>query len=232
MTDKDYRTLINFQRRETTMAVLYKELAIRMKDQSNKEILLKLASDELDHYHTIKRITTRNIKPDRLRINLFFLICNIFGLTFGIKLMEYNKKRDRRLYASLNRYPQIKVIIEEGEINEKILIGKIEEQRLMYMSAVVLGLNDAIIEFTGALAGFAFAFQNSKYVAMAGAITGIAAALSMGASEYLSSKSDKNITTKSALISASYTLVTYFVTVIALLSPFVYLSNVYWGISI
>ena len=146
--------------------------------------------------------------------------------------MEYNKKRDRRLYASLNRYPQIKVIIEEGEINEKILIGKIEEQRLMYMSAVVLGLNDAIIEFTGAFAGFAFAFQNSKYVAMAGDITGIAAALSMGASEYLSSKSDKNITTKSALISASYTLVTYFVTVIALLSPFVYLSNVYWGISI
>ena len=55
---------------------------------------------------------------------------------------------------------------------------------------MVLGLNDALVELTGALAGFTLAFRNTCLIAMAGFITGIAASLSMAASEYLSTKSE------------------------------------------
>ena len=57
---------------------------------------------------------------------------------------------------------------------------------------MVLGLNDALVEFTGALAGYTFALQNTLLVAMTGLITGVAASLSMATSEYLSTKSEEN----------------------------------------
>ncbi len=54
------------------------------------------------------------------------------------------------------------------------------------MGSMVLGMNDALIELTGALAGFTFAMQNTRIVALAGLITGVSATLSMTSSSYLS----------------------------------------------
>ena len=51
------------------------------------------------------------------------------------------------------------------------------------MSALmVLGLNDALVELTGTIAGLTFVLTNTTLIAMAGIITGIAATLSMAAS--------------------------------------------------
>ena len=99
------------------------------------------------------------------------------------------------------------------------------------MSSVVLGLNDALVEFTGALAGYTFALQHAKLVALTGAITGIAAALSMAASEYLSTRTENNVH-KNALKAAVYTGIAYVITVVVLILPFVFLSNVYWGLGV
>ena len=68
--------------------------------------------------------------------------------------------------------------------HERELIAMIDEERLKYVGSVVLGLNDALVEFTGTLAGLTFAIQNSQIIAVAGLITGVAASLSMAASEY------------------------------------------------
>ena len=99
------------------------------------------------------------------------------------------------------------------------------------MSSVVLGLNDALVEFTGALTGYTFALQHAKLVALTGAITGIAAALSMAASEYLSTRTENNVH-KNALKAAVYTGSAYVITVVVLILPFVLLSNVYWGLGV
>ena len=72
------------------------------------------------------------------------------------------------------------------ENHEKELIALVDEERLKYVGSVVLGLNDALVEFTGTLAGLTFAIQNTQIIAVAGLIMGVAASLSMGASEYLS----------------------------------------------
>ena len=100
----------------------------------------------------------------------------------------------------------------------------INEERLEYMGSVVLGLNDALVEFTGALAGFTLALNDSKLIALTGSITGIAAALSMASSEYLSTKSDKD-PGKHPVKAAIYTGIAYVITVVALVAPFVLISS-------
>nr|WP_268776001.1 VIT1/CCC1 transporter family protein [Marinitoga hydrogenitolerans] len=87
----------------------------------------------------------------------------------------------------------------------------------------VLGLNDALVELTGTLAGLTFAFQNSRLVALSGLITGIAASFSMAASEYLSQKADKNST--NPLKASIYTGIAYIITVTLLVIPYFIFSN-------
>ncbi len=94
-----------------------------------------------------------------------------------------------------------------------------------YLGSIVLGLNDALVELTGAIAGMTFAFQNTKIISIAAMITGLAAALSMGVSEYLSQKTEKStlVSYKSAL----YTGFSYLITVILLVMPFMFGNNAF-----
>ena len=71
-----------------------------------------------------------------------------------------------------------------------IFTDMIDEEKVKHIGSMVLGINDALVEITGTLAGLTFALQNSALVGLAGLITGIAATLSMGASEYLSQNSE------------------------------------------
>ncbi len=89
--------------------------------------------------------------------------------------------------------------------------------------SVVLGLNDALVELTGALAGFTFAFKDSQLIALAGLITGVSASFSMAASEYLSTKAEEG--EQDPLRSAIYTGIAYLVTVFLLVIPFLILDN-------
>ena len=100
----------------------------------------------------------------------------------------------------------------------------IDEERLRYVGSVVLGLSDALVELTGALAGLTLALQNNRLIAAIGLITGVAAAMSMAASEYLSTKAEET-EQKSATKSAVYTGSAYIVTVAILIAPFVLLAN-------
>jgi VIT1/CCC1 family predicted Fe2+/Mn2+ transporter len=88
--------------------------------------------------------------------------------------------------------PQAVEIQREEEQHEFHLINMIDEKILHYLGSIVLGLNDALVELTGVLAGLTFGFQNTKMVAFSGLITGIAAAMSMAGSEYLSTKMENN----------------------------------------
>jgi VIT1/CCC1 family predicted Fe2+/Mn2+ transporter len=95
---------------------------------------------------------------------------------------------------------------------------------------MVLGLNDALVELTGALAGFTFALQNATLIALTGSITGFAAALSMGASEYLSTKTEE--TDKNPLTASMYTSTAYILTVVVLILPYILLRNPFLSLGI
>ena len=93
----------------------------------------------------------------------------------------------------------------------------LDEDRLQYVGSMVLGLNDALVELTGTLAGLSFALQNNKLVALSGLITGISATLSMASSEYLSARSEGST---DAYKSALYTGVMYIFAVVFLVLPY------------
>jgi VIT1/CCC1 family predicted Fe2+/Mn2+ transporter len=138
----------------------------------------------------------------------------LFGFTFSVKMMEATEQDAAAEYRKLGLYE----IAEEEEAHEQNMIGMLDEERLRYSGSVVLGMSDALVELTGALAGLTFALQSLQLVALAGLVTGIAAAFSMGASEYLSSRTEKKA--ESAVKAAFFTWLSYLVTVFLLVGPY------------
>ena len=214
----------SFQRIEITEHNIYKRLARSIKDPGNSKILHQIADDELRHYADWKNYTQRDIKPDMWNVWKYYLISRILGFTFGIKLMERGEERAQANYAQLKgKIPDIDKWIHEEEVHEQRLLEMLDEERLRYAGSVVLGLNDALVELTGALAGLTLALQNVKLIALSGLITGIAASLSMAASEYLSTRSE--VTDKHPVRAAVYTGIAYIITVTLLVLPYLLISN-------
>jgi VIT1/CCC1 family predicted Fe2+/Mn2+ transporter len=216
--------LENFQRIELTEYHIYKRLAKSIKDPENRLIMEQIAKDELRHSEDWKKYTQRDIKPNHWEIWKYYLISRIFGFTFGIKLMERGEEKAQANYTKLiGKIPEIENWIHEEEIHEQKLLAMLDEERLRYAGSVVLGLNDALVELTGALAGLTLALQNVKLIALSGLITGIAASLSMAASEYLATRSEE--TDKNPVRAAVYTGIAYIITVILLVLPYLIIPN-------
>lgn len=213
-----------FQRIEITEYHIYKRLAKSIRNPENRLIMEQIAEDELRHSEDWKKYTQQDIKPNIWDVWKYYLIGRIFGFTFGIKLMERGEEKAQKNYALLKgKVPNIEKWIHEEEIHEQKLLAMLDEERLRYAGSVVLGLNDALVELTGALAGLTLALQNVKLIALSGLITGIAASLSMAASEYLSTRSE--VTDKHPVRAAVYTGIAYIITVTLLVLPYLLIPN-------
>jgi VIT1/CCC1 family predicted Fe2+/Mn2+ transporter len=216
--------LLALQRNEITEYHIYRRLAGRVKSPDNRKVLNRIGEEERGHYDDWKRYTGRDVEPDRFRIWKYVLIGRLFGLTFGIKLMERGEVDAQDKYSALEgQIPEVDQIVRDERDHEDVLIEMLDEELLRYVGSIVLGLNDALVELTGALAGLTLALQNTTLIALTGVITGIAAALSMGASEYLSTKSEETV--KNPLRASIYTGTTYMVTVFLLILPYLVLAN-------
>jgi VIT1/CCC1 family predicted Fe2+/Mn2+ transporter len=223
--------LLAFQKTELTEYHIYDNIARRLKDDSNRQVLEKISADELAHAHLWQKYTGQEVKPDRWKIGFFTFISRLLGFTFAIKLMEMGEEKAQGNYAALSdSIPEMNRWISDEEAHEKALIGMLDEERLQYAGSVVLGLNDALVELTGALAGFTLALQNTRLIALSGLITGIAASLSMAASEYLSTGSED--THKDPARAALYTGIAYVITVTLLILPYLLLPNYYIDLAI
>ncbi len=220
------RMIRMFQKSEITEHVVYQKLAAALTSSVNKDILLKIAAEEKTHHDIWKKYTNRDAVPDRFRIWFYFLTARVLGLTFGVKLMERQEQAAQAVYRSLGtEIPEAEAMARDEEKHESQLLSLIDEERLKYVGSIVLGLNDALVELTGALAGLTLALRHTRLVAMAGLITGIAASLSMAASEYISTKSEN--TGKNPVKASVYTGITYILTVFFLISPYLLFSRLF-----
>jgi len=230
LTENAIKKIAALQRNEITEHHIYQRIARVTGDIHNREVLNRIAGEELKHYAVWKQYTGQDIAPDRIRIWYYYLIARLLGLTFALKLMEGVEQGaqagDAALLAAV---PELPSMLANEAKHERELIALIDEERLKYVGSVVLGLNDALVEFTGTLAGLTFAIQDSRIIAVAGLITGVAASLSMAASEYLSQRSDETAGT-SPIKAAIYTGMTYIVTVALLILPFLILANPYFAL--
>jgi VIT1/CCC1 family predicted Fe2+/Mn2+ transporter len=83
-------------------------------------------------------------------------------------------------------------IQKDEEEHEQKLIGMLNEERLNFVGSIVLGMNDALVELTGALAGLTLAFNDMKIMILSGLVTGLSASFSMAASDYLSARAEND----------------------------------------
>lgn len=212
-----------FQKTEISEYHVYLNLAKRMTGK-NAEVLRKIADDEFRHYNKWKEYTKMVIKPHRIKVFLYLLVARVLGLTFAVKMMEKGEEKAELNYGYIEqKIPEVSEVIKEEMEHEKMLINMIDEERIEYIGSMVLGLNDALVELTGALAGLTLALQNTKVIGLAGLITGIAASLSMSASEYLSQKSEEE--GKDPLRAAFYTGFAYIIAVTLLVMPYFILND-------
>jgi len=225
------KTLLIAQRNEITEHFIYKKLAHGAKKKHNRDILNQIAEDELRHYKFWKTYTKQDVSPDKSKIFLYFFIAKIFGLTFGIRLMEKGESMAQVNYNKIAKeIPEAARVADDEDKHEQALIEILNEEKLEYIGSMVLGLNDALVELTGVLAGLTLALQDTKLIALTGGITGIAASLSMAASEYLSTKTENG--GQNPIKASIYTGVAYVFTVMVLIAPYLFVGSYYLALGI
>ena len=206
------------QQNELTESVIYEKIASFAKGEQNKQTLLRLSREEKAHYQIWESYTGISMKPEKWKVLKYTLLARVLGFTFAVKLMERGEENAQVDYSLLAQEVEESIHIrQQEEEHEKALLDMLDEERLQYVGSMVLGLNDALVELTGSLAGFAFALQNTRLIALSGLIVGISATFSMASSEFLAARSEGRT---DALKSCSYTGIAYLLTVIALIAPY------------
>ena len=233
-SDKVKAILLSQLRNELTEAAIYERLSKLEKDSGNRGILERISADEMSHAKLIAAIVSENVKPCSFKIHWTVFCARVLGLTFVLRLMEKGEHNAGGTYRTIiDAYPQLSLIAEDEDRHEAELIGMLNDERLNNMGSIVLGLNDALVELTGALAGFTFALGSPAKIAKLGLITGFAAAMSMAASAFLSARADAQAGGEKssegegngALRSALYTGIAYVVTVFLLTAPYALLPS-------
>ncbi len=218
--------LLAAQKNEITEHFIYRKLSRSIKDAHNRGILKQISDDELKHYHTWQKYTDKEIEPDRFKIWRYYIISRMLGLTFGIKLMEEGESKAEASYEELARsVPQAIEIARDEEKHEKELIRLIDEERLKYTGDMVRGLNVALIELTGVVAGLTFALQEKTLIIMAGLIAGISMSLSVAGTEYIATKSAGG--PRNPMKAVLYGGLTNLITALFLIFPYFIFANVY-----
>jgi VIT1/CCC1 family predicted Fe2+/Mn2+ transporter len=214
---------LKFQQDEIDDYCVYKALEAMHAGTNNAKIFAALAADERKHAMFWEGITGRTLMPRKFKIWRTIAMARVFGFTFTMKRLEKNELKAAKNYALIAEdFPEVTDFAREEERHEQRLLSMLDEEMLRYVGSMVLGLNDALVELTGSLAGFTLALGQSNLILIAGLVTGVSAAFSMAASEYLSNKADDN---PDAIKSALYTGLAYFITVILLILPFVLFAS-------
>ncbi|KKR07489.1 MAG: hypothetical protein UT32_C0010G0006 [Parcubacteria group bacterium GW2011_GWC2_39_14] len=218
--------ILNFQKKELTGYKLYLKLARQAKTAERRDALEKIATDEQKHHDFWASLSKTKVVANNWETFWVLFLSHILGLSFAIKSMENEERRSQHLYKEYAKdNTEIEKIIKEEQEHEKKLMHLLKETKIHFIGAIVLSLNDSLVELTGALAGFTLAFQQTNLIALAGLVTGFSATFSLAASEYLSQKAEQK--SRTALRSGIYTGITYIITAVILTLPFFIFTNPY-----
>jgi len=211
-------------RDEYTDGAVYRMLSRREKNPSFKKALENLAAGEQSHYEFWKAYAPKvPIKVNRLKVYFTWLLRVALGLTFTMKFLERHEdevhQRYRQMVENIPSTDRIRfeAMMEEEEHQESLIMGEIHEGRVKYMSFIVLGLADAVVEISGIHAGSLGIYNKTELAGLAGVVAGMAASIAMASAAYAQAKQGFE---GSAKLSAIYTGVSYMFTAIFLALPY------------
>jgi VIT1/CCC1 family predicted Fe2+/Mn2+ transporter len=191
--------------------------------------LKRLSAMEYTHYRFwSKYCPDRRIKVSNLKVYSTILIRLVLGVTFAVKLLERNEMNTIRKYKHISRQiPQrdkaeFKKIIADEVEHENEFVGQFDEPHIRYISFIVLGLADALVEIAGIHAGSLGIYDKTELAGLAGIVAGAAASIAMASAAYAQAKTGFK---GSATLSAIYTGISYFFTAAILATPY-FLTNV------
>ncbi len=218
------------QKNELNEYLIYQKIAKVVRVPADRAIIERMARQELAHYEMWKKITGQESKASLLKVWFYYVVTRLCGLSFGLKLMEKGEGLIVDSYSLIQKeYPQMASVLKQEQEHESQLLNMINNRALVHAGAIVLGLNDALVELTGALAGFTFALGSMRTIALVGLITGIAASLSMASSSYLAAKEDGE---KHPFQAALFTGGAYIIAVVLLIIPYFVVHNPFAALSI
>jgi len=223
---KTLKLILKAQQIKCEEYFICKHLADVIRGEKNKKILKHIAEEELEQQNLCHYYTGCTVKPGRFTIWLYYIIARLFGVTFGLKMIKRREKRVQAAYRELAKeIPEAEPFLRDEEKMNREMFKLIDDERLEYSSDIVRGLEVALIEISGSLAGFTLALQDHDLILLAGIIIGVTSILTITATEYLAVKSSTEI--KHPLKSAFYAGLANLATVITLLLPYILFNNIY-----
>ena len=211
---------------EATDLALYTRLASshRGKNQIAKEALANLAKTEQKHLAFWKKFCPNaEIKANERVIALILFLRAILGTTFAIKFLEKHEKKTVGRYKAVAGYipaedkPMFNEMVRDEEEHEQTFANQTQGAYLKYISFVILGLADAIVEISGIHAGSLGIYQSTEITGLAGIVAGAAASIAMSSAAYAQAKQGFQ---GNASISAVFTGISYFVNAVILATPY------------
>jgi len=218
------------QQNEINDYAIYKALSLRQDSEKNKNIFSKIAQEEKAHYNFWLKITKKEIAPQKFVMWWYIFLVKLLGTSFALKSLEKRESSAEDFYKELfEEYPESRNIYQQEVEHEFELIDMLKDRKLLYAGAIVLGMNDALVELTGTLSGIALAFDKSLVVGFTGLIMGIAASLSMAGSAYFEAKENSSNEIK-PLTYSLYTGISYILTTAILVMPFFLFDTMFYAL--
>jgi len=211
---------------ELTDCVVYKKLSGLGFEKRHRfsGTLKKLSSMEYGHYRFwSKYCPDRKIQVSNFKVYSIILIRLLLGVTFAVKLLERNEMNTIKKYKDISRripqkdQGQFKRIIADEVGHENEFVSQFDEPHIRYISFIVLGLADALVEIAGIHAGSLGIYDKTELAGLAGIIAGAAASIAMASAAYAQAKTGFK---GSATLSAIYTGISYFFTAVILATPY------------
>jgi VIT1/CCC1 family predicted Fe2+/Mn2+ transporter len=211
---------------EYTDYVVYKRLSgLGFEKRHHFSATLKrLAEMEHGHYRFWGRYCPeKKVAVSNLKVHFIILIRLLLGVTFAVKFLERNEKSTIKKYKAVARQipqrdrPQFNRMVADEVEHENKFAEQFDESHIKYISFIVLGLADALVEIAGIHAGSLGIYNQTELAGLAGIIAGAAASIAMASAAYAQAKTGFK---GSASLSAVYTGISYFVTALILATPY------------
>jgi VIT1/CCC1 family predicted Fe2+/Mn2+ transporter len=204
------------------------------RNQEFRQILQSLSEIEHRHYEFWKKyVPDAKIGPSGIRVYLAVILRVLFGTTFASKFLERNESSVIQKYKEVAHLipeadrAEFDLMLQDEVAHEKEFEQKTEGSAVKYISFVVLGLADAVVEIAGIHAGSLGIYDSTRLAGLAGIVAGAAASIAMASAAYAQAKQGFE---GSASLSAAYTGVSYFATALILASPYFVTEQMIWAL--